>query len=101
MNRTLIIAAALAAFAAPLPAAAAEAAPNEPTISQFTRGGVTYSYVAERRGDRRVLVGSADGRRFHLVVRKHKVSGVYDGKLVYFSLRDTPPAIGRDRFAAR
>ena len=100
MTRSNIIAAALLAALA-VPAAATAAPATEPSARHFTHHGVDFTYVDDQRGVDRVLEGTGDGRKFRLVVRGNKVSGTYNGQLVYFDLPRTASKPVRDRLAAR
>jgi hypothetical protein len=55
----------------------------------FERDGVTYAYTTTVENGRTVITGKANERvPFRLVVRGQRVTGVYNGNPVEFSIRE-------------
>ncbi|HEX8555010.1 MAG TPA: hypothetical protein VF695_09905 [Sphingomonas sp.] len=92
----VIAAAALASLTATIGVA------REPE-QRFTHDGATYTYTTTSlSGDRQVIEGRRldDGRRFRLVVRGDRVSGITGGTPVSFKLADARGAASTVDLAA-
>lgn len=70
---------------------------------QFTHQGQTYTYTTTVSGDRQIIEGRRldDNRRFRLVVRGNRVSGVSGGTPVSFKLAEARGAASTVQLASR